>query len=368
MKNIIKVCFIANLFPSVRDPSFGSFVGKNYQHLKEVNYDITETIVIDERVVGFRKLITYMVFIFKGFFKIFKGNYDFIYIHYLTYSTIPLLPYLFFGNPIYVVNIHGDDLVGEGRIHKVMGMFSNIILSKSKALVVPSLYFKDELIKRYPHVNKEKIIVSPSSGFDEKVFFPARKTFNSEQLKLGYVSRIDEGKGWQELLQALVLIRKTTPNVYAQLSLDIYGTGSQVSELNQQLADYNLRDKVAYFGALEQKELGSKYREFDAFVFPTHRESFGLVAIEAMACGIPVLASDIRPVNDIVEHNSTGLLFKRGCAKSIADAIVEFALMPTERKHELGVGAQLSVIEYGSVQVREKLKLDLHFALNKEEI
>ena len=76
-----KICFIANLFPSKKDPSFGSFVGKNYEQLEAQGNQIVNKVVIDYRASGFEKLLCYVRFVAQGIRAIATRNYDYIYFH-----------------------------------------------------------------------------------------------------------------------------------------------------------------------------------------------------------------------------------------------------------------------------------------------
>lgn len=362
-----KICFIANLFPSKRDPSFGSFVGKNYGQFKDQGHQIVSKVVIDHRSSGLRKLIGYIKFICKGIIALGKRNYDFIYFHYLTYSTICLLPYLLLNKPKYVVNVHGDDLVGDSPIHKFMGLASPLIIKYSAAVVVPSEYFKEKLLHLYPWYSEHKVIISPSGGVDFDVFKPSKRS-EKNSFTLGYVSRVDEGKGWQELLNALVLIRRQKPNLLENIRLDMYGTGAEVELLKDQILEQNLNSVVTYFGPLEPYQLAEKYSQMDAFVFPTHRESFGLVAVESLACGTPVLASNIKPVNEVVINHVNGLLFEKQNANAIADAIVELIEMDSTQYNQLVSNARSSVEKYSSRQVASLLDESLKKLLEVKEV
>lgn len=353
-----KICFIANLFPSKKDPSFGSFVGKNYEQLEAQGNQIVNKVVIDYRASGFEKLLCYVRFVAQGIRAIATRNYDYIYFHYLTYSTLCLLPFLLLSRPKYVVNIHGDDLVGDTPIHKIMGFASPLILKRSAAVVVPSSYFKAKLLELYPWYQESKIIVSPSGGVDFELFKPT--VMPSEVgFTLGYVSRIDEGKGWQELLEALAIINAANPELLSGFSLKMYGTGAQVPALQAQIAKLELTSLVRYFGALKPHELVDKYSEMNAFIFPTHRESFGLVAVEALACGTPVLASNISPVNEVVIDGKNGLLFDVKSKESIADKIVQILTMSAREYDALSSNTRSSVKHYAANQVAQQLDVEL---------
>ena len=139
----------------------------------------------------------------------------------------------------------------------------------------------------------------------------------------------------------------------------MYGTGAEVVALNEMIADLGVQSIVTYHGALKQNELASRYGAMDAFIFPTHRESFGLVAVEALACGTPVLASDIRPVNEVVKNNVNGLLFAVRDEYSIARTIIEILTMDTERYEQLCEATRDSVALYASDRVIKELDENL---------
>lgn len=358
-----KICFIANLFPSKRDPSFGSFVGKNHEQLIEQGHKIINKVVIDYRASGLEKLICYIRFIFSGMLAINKRNYDFIYFHYLTYSTICLLPYLLFSKPKYVINVHGDDLVGNSFIHKIMGIASPLIIKHSAGIIVPSQYFKTILLELYPWYREEKVIISPSGGVDFEIF-KANKLSDSSLFTLGYVSRIDEGKGWPELLKAVALIKNEQPELVERFKLNLYGTGGQVEQLKNEISELGIGKLVTYFGALEHNQLAIKYSEMNAFVFPTHRESFGLVAVEALACGTPVLASNISPVNEIVIEGINGLFFEKQNPHSIAKKIIQLLEMKKADYDKLVSNARESVEHYSAELVAKQLDENLQKLIN----
>lgn len=360
--SIKRICFISNLFPSKKDPTFGSFVGLSYQQLKNMGYHLSQPIVINARLGKFKKLLAYITFFFSGLKALLSNRYDFFYIHYLTYSTLCLLPVLPFKKVKYLVNIHGDDLVGTRLIHKIMGLPSAYILKRATAIVVPSLYFKRQLLVRYPFVIEEKIIISESAGFREDFFYPPKVEKNelvthSDTLHFGYISRVDEGKGWELMLAAFALLKENYPTEYANSRLSVYGAGadSHVSAFNTMVLHLKLSDVVTYYGPLAQKELGEKYRSFDYFLFPTRRESFGLVAVESLACGTPVICSAIEPLTDMLFHGDNGFLFKDGCSDSLYKNIVNCFEMKEENYSLLREQAVKSAKQYKSEHVAQRL-------------
>lgn len=353
---IKRIGFISNLFPSKKDPSFGSFTGLSYQQLKQMGYSLSQPIVIDARVGAFKKLLAYIKFFFAGLKAVLSNRYDFFYIHYLTYSTLCLLPILPFKKVKFLVNIHGDDLVGDRLIHKIMGLPSSYILKKSTAIVVPSLYFKRQLLTRHQHINENKVIISESAGFREDIFHPIDNKNNVDSLHFGYISRIDEGKGWELMLSAFSSLKQNNPKEYAKATLSVFGAGAEVPDFAVMVEELDLNDVVTYYGPLPQNELGDKYRSFDYFLFPTRRESFGLVAVESLACGTPIICSEIEPLTDIVTHNTNGFLFKDGCAHQLYKNIEHCFQIKPEECAQLRKQATISAEPYQSKHVAKRLK------------
>ncbi|MCG9732377.1 glycosyltransferase family 4 protein, partial [Shewanella sp. Isolate13] len=225
--------------------------------------------------------------------------YKFCYVHYLTYSTIPLFFALIFGIKFkFFINIHGDDLVGTRWIHKVMGISSGYLLRKCTGVIVPSEYFKKILLTKFPMLSEEKIFVSPSGGVNMQKFFPKIQNYSpdvSSPKVFGFVSRIEEGKGWEDLLDAIEMLPDNL-----NIKFVLYGTGIQEGQLYCKLGTMQNREYVQVFGGVSYEDMPKVFNSLNFFLFPTHRESLGLVLLESMSCGIPAVVTRINPLIDIV--------------------------------------------------------------------
>ena len=82
-----------------------------------------------------------------------------------------------------------------------------------------------------------------------------------------------------------------------------------------------LKDLVVFLGARDQDALHFYYSAADCLVMPSHYESFGMVALEAMACGTPVIASDVGGLSQLVQHNKTGIRVPVKSPVKLADAM-----------------------------------------------
>ena len=95
-----------------------------------------------------------------------------------------------------------------------------------------------------------------------------------------------------------------------------------MDELKAKVDYLGIRDKVYFTGQMAIKDLYSMYRCADIAVFPSTYEPFGIVAIEAMFAGTPIVVSDVGGLNEIVEHGVTGMKSYAGNANSIADSVL----------------------------------------------
>ena len=168
---------------------------------------------------------------------------------------------------------------------------------------------------------------------------------------IGYVSRIDTGKGWDVLLRAIQDIYKEYP-----IQVKIAGTGRQVEELKHMISTLNLSHIVTYYGSLSHAELPQFYANLTLFVFPTTlKESLGLVGLEAMAASKPVIGSAIGGLKSYIKDGYNGFLIPPGNSKRMGECIVNYINFPDERKLEMNRNAFKTAQLYQADVVTKKL-------------
>jgi glycosyltransferase involved in cell wall biosynthesis len=191
----------------------------------------------------------------------------------------------------------------------------------------------------------KKIVIVPC-GVDTKHFFPSKKEMVNRRKNqtraryILYVGKLIHYKGVDVLIKAF----ERVSNSFAS-SLMIIGDGDQRDELKQLTDNLKLTDQVTFAGGVPDESLPRYYQNSDLFVLPSlasRREAFGMVLLEAMACGKPVVASSIPGVCEVVENEETGLLAPPGSPEKLAQAILK--LLGTDRLSEMGSYAR-SVIE-----------------------
>lgn len=126
------------------------------------------------------------------------------------------------------------------------------------------------------------------------------------------------------------------------------GSGEDDEHLKKRMITLpqEIQESIIRYPLLEQRKLAEIYNMLDIFVFPSTSESLGLVAIEAMACGTPVIASDYAaPKYYIVDHQN-GLKFTKGNSEELADKICYFMSLKDSEIKKLQMGALLTGESY----------------------
>lgn len=186
--------------------------------------------------------------------------------------------------------------------------------------------------------DRAKIRVIPC-GVDLSLFHPhdrarARQAIGIEpETKLVlFVGRMEPLKGIDDLLRAIARILRDHSMPCNEVSLSIIGgsaedhpdrISSEMARLMRMRDALGLHEMVTFLGAQGQDVLPLYYSAADVVVMPSHYESFGMVALEAMACGTPVVASDVGGLSYTVEDGVTGFLVPDRDPKALADRICD---------------------------------------------
>ena len=137
----------------------------------------------------------------------------------------------------------------------------------------------------------------------------ARATTTS---RIGFIGRLDPIKRIPDLLEAMTLLDD-------HFMLDIFGDGEDRPRIEQTIARFKLQNRVKLHGTIARPQ--DALASIDVLVLPSAAEGFGLVLIEAMAAGVPVVATDVPGIRDVVQDEVNGLLAPVGSPKVLARAL-----------------------------------------------
>jgi glycosyltransferase involved in cell wall biosynthesis len=180
-------------------------------------------------------------------------------------------------------------------------------------------------------------------------------------LSVGRWNSAEKYKGADTLISALPRIVKTAPNT----SLVLVGDGDDRSRLEQLAHDLGVSKSVHFLFGLTPDELFACYARCEIFALPSRGEGFGLVFLEAMAHGKPVVGGAHGGIPDIIEDGVTGLLVQHGDIDALAQAL-ESLLSNSDRATQMGARGKDRVAQKFSFEEFEKqLTANLNRALSR---
>ncbi|HBE31210.1 MAG TPA: glycosyltransferase [Cyanobacteria bacterium UBA11369] len=201
-------------------------------------------------------------------------------------------------------------------------------LQNADRIISVSGYTRDRLLLEQ-NLDPAKLSVLPNT-FDVRRFHISPKppyllkryNLTAENPVILTVARLDQSeqyKGYDKIIQALPEIKRHVPN----LRYILVGKGSDRSRVEQLISQLNLQDCVTLAGFIPDEELGDHYNLCDVFAMPSKGEGFGIVYLEALACGKPTLGGDRDGAIDALCHGELGALVNPDNIEEIAKTIIQ---------------------------------------------
>ena len=224
------------------------------------------------------------------------------------------------------------------REHRCRANSEQHLAHLSDSIISPSLEEKENLIKKYGIHSAKVEVVYP--GVNARLFYPVRSLSvfrkvrkKQDDIVLLYVGRIEPVKGLINVVKALKFLKENNPSLFRKVRILVLGGGNKKEELSANMevirikgmsGQNGLRGKFSFLGSVEHLQLKKYYSAADALLIPSLYESFGLVAVEALACGIPVIASQINQLKAIVREGKNGFSFPPQDPFSLYQSIEKF--------------------------------------------
>jgi len=192
---------------------------------------------------------------------------------------------------------------------------------------------REEIVKL--KIPSDKIIIIPN-GFDRPPETISRSN-DPQQLHCLFVGTCYERKGVEYLLAAFRDLRRN--DVVLDLAGDLNNDSKYSNRMIKLAKEWDIQDRVIFHGRIPESKLWELYANADIFVLPSLWEGFGVVLLEAMAFGLPVIATDVGAIPDIVVDGYSGILIPPRDSKSLTDALQRLVEDPLKRK-SLGEGGR----------------------------
>lgn len=245
------------------------------------------------------------------------------------YVRLASLAHLLFKTPYYVI-VHLEEILPPEREKVIQKSFS-----RTNKVITVSHFAKKKLVEI--GIPENKIVVIPN-GVDPVKFNSRldssliRKKHNLKNKKVILtVARLGEHKGHANVIRALPQVLEKVPSsIYL-----VVGSGEKEGRLKGLVKELGLEDKVIFTGEVEKEKLPLYYMACDVFIMPSDIEGFGIVFLEANACGKPVIGGRTGGISDAIIDGETGLLVDPLDITQIAEALVRLL---TDPKHAQKLG------------------------------
>lgn len=289
--------------------------------------------------------------------SLFKEDFDVIHTHIPTpwsadwSGIISLLK----RKPFFIT--YCNDITGIGLRGSMAWLYNKTLLKRTldlsrKIIIIQPRYAEySPILKGY--LDK---IEAVTPGIDTGIFHPLDNVKEGHDPTLFFLSILDEYhyyKGLDCLLNALSLVKKEINNV----RLVVGGTGNLLAHYESMAKKFGLQENVSFIGYVPDQELVYYYNNCDAFILPstTHQEGFGIVLLEAMACGKPVITTRLVGLADDIKKTDSGIVIKENDINSLAESII-ILFGDRVKARKMGINARMLSLDYCWTKMAKKVE------------
>lgn len=241
-----------------------------------------------------------------------------------------------------IISVWGSDVYDfptSGPIHRWFLRQNlkpaDMIMSTSKDMARVTSVYTDKDIKVTPF------------GVNVDVFKPLDHIEKEADFVVGAVKTLLPNYGIDSLINGFDIFRKRHPE--GKFRLEIAGTGPQEGVLRAQVKDLGLEDMVVFLGFITMEEVAEAFNRMDVTVIPSSIESFGVSAVEAQACGTPVIASNVGGLPEATYPGVTSILIEPKNPAMIADALDELYLDP-DKLERMSAACRPFVLDHYNIE------------------
>ncbi len=285
-------------------------------------------------------------------------NYDLVFSHYWLSGWVGKYLQQWWGIP-HIVMFHTlgavKNAIGIGEDEPELRLVTEMDAARNcHHIIATTEQERNELVRRYG-ASPEKISVIPC-GVNQELFRPVDKDTARRRLGLPgdriilFAGRIEPLKGVKQLLKSMTCLQNIP-----DLQLVIIGGGedsqSEVEKLRKLAGELHIQDSVTFTGLVKHEQMPYFYSAADVYVVPSYYESFGLVALESLSCGTPVVTTDVGNLRSIIRQGETGYVVADNTPRNLADKIALIISKPVNTESAQSIRA--SVSRYGWSNIAE---------------
>ena len=222
----------------------------------------------------------------------------------------------------YIISLRGADVPGYSERFTFLYKFITSIIKKiwknAYFVIANSQGFRELALKSDP----EKEIGVITNGIDIEEFFPAPDKKEADRFTIICVSRVTPRKGIRFLIQAFNILSRR----YDYIRLVIVGDGNERASLEDLVQALELKEKVLFTGPVLHEKVLEYYQKANIFALPSMNEGMSNTMLEALACGLPLVATDTGGTRELIEEGQNGFIVKMKESHDLAEKIEKFLL------------------------------------------
>jgi glycosyltransferase involved in cell wall biosynthesis len=359
----MNICIVSSWIPSKKLPYSGSWVFDLAESIVKNGFNVSIIGPLgesDEPVEHTDFLSIYRVNsklpIFSMITLVNKIKPDVIHVHAPNIFSCNVIPIAKLKHIPIVATVHLGEVAPIGNI---LSFFRRHALARFKRIIAVSNYTKSLAINAGAENSKISVIYN---SCDEKYFrygknkVTARKKLNlpADTKIILFVGDLIKRKGVSCLIESLQMLKSSQQNFLAI----ILGKGKELQNLEAMVMEYNMRNFVRFNGNVTRAVLADFYTAADVFVLPSFSEGHSVALLEAMASGLPLVASDIEGNKVTIEEGVNGFLFEKGNPEKLAEKLT-IILTDSELQQMMSSNSSKLYVEKFSTktQVEEHLKI-----------
>ncbi|TRM10632.1 glycosyltransferase [Lentibacillus cibarius] len=305
-----KLLVLSNMYPSGRSKTFGIFVKNQVELLRSKGLDVDVLAIDDPRKGKLLLAKKYGSFLLQSMLNLLTQgkHYHTVHAHYIFPTGLVGLLYKKLLGKRLVVTSHGGDIDQMSKKSERVQSWTKKILEEADEIIVVGERLRAEMLAAFS-IDAGKISVI-NMGVNRSVFheqdkMDARRRLDlpADEKVLLFVGNLIRAKGLDDLVDAYDIVRDRHDDV----SLHLIGEAKDASYFANLKQQAKKRAGIHIHDAMPQEQVADWMAAADVFVLPSHIEGFGLVALEAMACRLPVVGTDVGGLSYLLA-NDAGML------------------------------------------------------------
>jgi L-malate glycosyltransferase len=259
-----------------------------------------------------------------------------------------------------VISVWGSDIFSFPRRTIFHKMFLNAILKKADAICATSQILKDETAQQYPdYLSKLNVI---PFGIDLSLFSTLDQNQTNDEIVIGTARLL--GKNYR-----IDLLMKEFDRIAAynnKIRLMIAGDGPEKESLLLLKGSLASNDRIEFVGMIDNNKLPDFLHKLDIVVVPSKLESFCVLAVEASACGIPVVSFNVGGIPEVIENEISGLLVPENNFEALGRALSDL-ISDEEKRRNLGKAGRSIAEKKFNIIDSSRMMIELYERLLSEK-